>query len=120
MVTLGAPTHLPSLPEPELERVFDPGQLAAASPALSDRPLPPVLAIHGARDRSVPVDQARRLKAAHPDSVELMIVERGDHLLRWPPGVGLRPIRAARRWLGARLVDPSRRSKWRAHRKKKG
>ncbi len=119
VVTVGAPTDLTALRDwPELDLAFDPEDLGSASPARVSDPLPPVLAIHGARDRSVPVDQLHRLVASHPD-VEALEVPRGDHMLRLPPGVGLRPHRQARRWLATRLADKHRGSKWKIRKKGK-
>ena len=119
VVTLGAPTDLPALGDwPELELAFRPEDLADASPALRDAPLPPVLALHGGRDRAVPLDQLHRLVARHPH-VEALEVPRGDHMLRLPPGIGLRPHRQARRWLAARLADKQRGSKWKIRKKGK-
>ncbi len=114
VVTLGAPADLPAWGDPSLSQVFLPEQLAAASPALRPEPLPPTLALHGGLDRAVPVSQARALAAAHPE-VTLRVIPLADHLLRLPPGVGLRALRGARRWLAAQIGDVSRRSKWRAH-----
>ncbi len=119
VVTLGAPTDLPALGHwPELDLAFDPAELAGASPALQSDPLPPVLAMHGTRDRAVPVDQLHRLVASHPH-VQPVEIKRGDHMLRLPPGVGLRPLRHARRWLAARLADKQRGSKWKIRKKGK-
>jgi acetyl esterase/lipase len=117
VVTLGAPTDLTVLTDwPELDQAFSPDQLALASPALVDKPLPPTLAIHGARDRAVPIDQLHRLAARHA-TVETLQIKRGDHMLRLPPGVGIRPLRQARRWVAARLADKQRGSKWKIRKK---
>ena len=117
VVTLGAPTDLTALQDwPELALAFRPEQLAGASPALVADPLPPVLALHGTRDRAVPVDQLHRLLARHPEVTPLEI-HRGDHMLRLPPGVGLRPHRQARRWLAERLANKPRGSKWKIRKK---
>jgi len=117
VVTLGAPTDLPALgPWPELAQAFSPDQLVDASPALSGRPLPPTLALHGRRDRSVPLSQLHALLDRHPEVTPLEVA-RGDHMLRLPPGVGFRPLRQARRWLAARLADKPRGSKWRIRKK---
>ena len=64
----------------------------------------------------MPVAQARALKAAHPE-VTLRVVPFADHMLRIPPGVGLRELRGARKWLARQIATSSRRSKWKAHRK---
>jgi acetyl esterase/lipase len=115
VVTVGAPTDLTRLdPDqwPELAEVFE--DLAEASPALRMQALPPTLALHGALDDKVPVDQARRLAAAHAE-VEARVVPGGDHMLRLPPGWWA--TRAARRWVSARLTDKERGSKWRRRRR---
>ena len=119
VVTLGAPTDLEALDPrdwPELEQVFSPEQLRGASPAVVQDPLPPVLALHGELDRVVPFSQAEALAAAH-ESVRLVKV-RGDHLLRLPPGAGLRPLASARRWMAGQVARVERRSKWRGKKKK--
>ncbi len=121
VVTVGAPTDLPRLAAggyDELPLVFDDDQLAAASPALSDRPLPPALCLHGERDPVVPVEQARVLAERHGE-VELRVVPKGDHMLRWPPKAAVRELGAARRWVKDRLADKPRGSKWTIRRKKR-
>ncbi len=64
------------------------------------------------------MEQARILKREHPE-VTLRVVPFADHLLRLPPGVGLREYRGARKWLAKQIADVPRRSKWQAHKKKK-
>ncbi len=118
VVTLGAPTDLTALEDwPELGLAFDPDDLAAASPALVKAPLPPTLALHGERDHAVPLDQLHRLVAHHPQVTD-WTVKRGDHMLRFPPGVGLGPHRRARRWLSERLADRQRGSKWKVRKRR--
>lgn len=119
VVTLGAPTDLLALRDggyDELPLIFEDEQLREASPALSDKPLPPVLCLHGERDPVVPVDQARRLAAAHAN-VELRVVKKGDHMLRFPPQAGVKELKRARDWVKDRLADKPRGSKWKIRRK---
>jgi len=118
VVTVGAPADLTAWDDPALDQVFTHDQLSAASPTLRPEKLPPTLALHGALDRSVPVSQARALKAAHPE-ITLRVVPFADHMLRIPPGVGIRELRGARKWLTEQIATSSRRSKWKAHKKKK-
>lgn len=43
----------------------------------------PTLVFHGADDTRVPVDVSRRLQAAAPDQVELVVVEEAGHVASW-------------------------------------
>lgn len=94
LVAMGAPTALdaPGLSD-ELELVFSPDLLRAASPLhlLGARP-PPTLLVHGEADAVVPIAQARALRDRFPAEVRLIELPEGDHGLRWPP----RAARAAR------------------------
>jgi len=116
VVTVGAPTDLGRLDRdrwPELGVVFGDMDLKAASPALLEAPLPPVLALHGAWDSVVPVEQSHRLAAAHPGT-QVRVVAGADHLLRTPAGWWA--LRHARSWLSKHIVRDNRRSKWRRNR----
>lgn len=120
VVTVGAPTDLPLLKEsqrgwPELDVVFGQQQLEVASPALNPAKLPPVLALHGTRDKAVPFSQTARLTDQHPD-VKVLPVKGADHLLRLPPGIGQRAQSQARKWLVRQVADHKRGSKWKIRR----
>ena len=120
VVTIGAPTDLPALAQserswPELEVVFGRDHLDEASPALNSTGLPPVLALHGTRDKAVPFSQAERLATQH-SNVEILPVKGADHLLRMPPGVGKRAQGQARKWLAQQVADHKRGSKWKIRR----
>lgn len=122
-VALGAPTDLPGLDEAgpdDLSRVFDRSDLRAASPLhQATGELPPILLVHGARDRVVPVQQARALAAARPDRVRLLEVPDGDHGLHWPILAAMRARREAVDWMIRQLDPAPRGSKWKIRRKKK-
>jgi len=123
VVALGAPTDLVRLDEEgpdDLERVFHRADLAAASPLRRARgALPPVLLVHGERDRIVSVEQARAMASARPDRVTLLEVADGDHGLHWPILGAMRARREAVDWMIRQLDPAPRGSKWKIRRKKK-
>ncbi len=118
VVALGAPTDLEAQARTEpLDDVFSSSDLRAASPLHQDcsRP-PPILQVHGTKDRVCDVEQARRHAQAR-SAVELLEVSEGDHGLHWPPLAALRARRRAVNWMVDRLDMPERGSKWRRRRK---
>ena len=122
VVALGAPTDLRTLEDAgpdRLDLVFDRDQIDPASPirALHGQ-TPPILLVHGSKDRTVPVEQARALAAARP-GVTLREVPDGDHGLRWPVLEALRARREAVDWMIRQLDPAPRGSKWKIRRKGK-
>ena len=104
VVALSAPTdltlldtHRPGL----LARLFA-ADLVAASPLSHAGALPATLMVHGARDRICPVVHAERLARASK-SVQVDVVPRAGHGLRWPPWACWQARRRARDWLLARF-----------------
>jgi acetyl esterase/lipase len=120
-VAFGAPTDLRAQAEAgpdDLSVVFD--DLDAASPIRHLGPEgPPIRLVHGGADRVVDVGQARALRAALPERVDLDEVAEGDHGLRWPPIAGLRARRRALAWVVEQMRPAGRGSKWKLRRKKK-
>ena len=117
VVTVGAPTALDRCVVDTIPSTFAESDLHNASPAYRTEPLPPVLCVHGKLDRVVGIHHADRLAKQHPN-VETLLVENGDHGVRWPIIAGWRAKKTARDWLTQQLDLPQRGSKWKRRKKK--
>jgi acetyl esterase/lipase len=120
-VAFGAPTDLVAQDRDgpdDLTHVFD--DLGAASPIQHlGAEGPPLLLVHGEKDRIVSVEHARALKRLLPDRCTLWEVPDGDHGLHWPVVAGWRVRRRALRWVVEQMAPAGRGSKWKIRRKKK-
>lgn len=56
----------------------------------------PILLIHGARDRNIPIEQSREIAAANPKWVRLWEIPRGDHVNAY----AVEPVRYVQEVLG--------------------
>lgn len=117
VVTLGAPTALDQCAVDTIPTTFQETDIQAASPAHVTNMPTPVYCVHGKLDRVVGVHHAKLLAQAHPN-VETLLVENGDHGIRWPIITSWRAKKSARDWMIRQLDLPQRGSKWKRRKKK--
>jgi len=119
VVTIGAPTDIHNLALDSCEEVFSTEQRISASPIrYPEKELPPTLMLHGESDRTVPVSHSINF-AAQRSTTETLIVEDGDHGLRWPLYTSYQAKRKAIEWLVTQMDMPPVGSKWKRRKKKK-